>query len=124
MTLPPIARACFSPPAVLLTAALLTLPLSATAQQEVAIAPAAVSATLIEPSEFDPALPVRLEIGDSTRSLLQLQREGSAASPTPRPLAGDVASLSYQRYLESFKYPIPEKFNTTVGKSGSNGGNK
>ena len=67
-----------------------------------------------------PSLPV----GDATQGLLALQREGRAASTTPRPIAGDVAQLSYQRYLDSFdgaKHPIPAQFGTTVKASGNTG---
>ncbi len=46
--------------------------------------------------------------------LVELQRAGSAASATPRPIAGEVANLSYQRYLDSFKRPIPEHSSSIV----------
>ncbi len=46
--------------------------------------------------------------------LVELQRSGSAASTVPRPIAGEVANLSYQRYLDSFKRPVPEHFSSTV----------
>ena len=64
----------------------------------------------------------RPPVGEATQGLLALQRAGSAASVTPRPVAGDVAQLSYQRYLDSFdgtKHPIPTQFGTTVKASGS-----
>jgi hypothetical protein len=69
-------------------------------------------------------LPPRTQIGDATSALLALQRDGTAASPTARPIAGDVAHLSYQRYLDSFdgaKHPIPEKFGTTVKSDSGQG---
>ncbi|RZI68778.1 DUF3613 domain-containing protein [Variovorax guangxiensis] len=76
-------------------------------------------------SEPEQALAARrVPVGDATQGLLALQREGSAASATPRPIAGDVAQLSYQRYLDSFdgaKHPIPAQFGTTVKASGSAG---
>ncbi|WP_295856619.1 DUF3613 domain-containing protein [uncultured Xylophilus sp.] len=53
-------------------------------------------------------------IGDAARALRDLQSGGSAASTTPRPIAGDVAGLSYQRYLDTFKQPIPPSFTPTV----------
>lgn len=53
-------------------------------------------------------------IGDAARALRDLQSGGSAASATPRPIAGDVAGLSYQRYLDTFKQPIPPSFTPTV----------
>jgi hypothetical protein len=60
-----------------------------------------------------------LQVGDAASSLLAWQRGGDIASPTPRPIAGDVARRSYERYLKSFEYPIPERLNSTV-KTGSN----
>lgn len=49
--------------------------------------------------------------GAGTRSWIDLQVGGSAASTTARPLPGDAASNVYERYANSFKHPIPEKFN-------------
>lgn len=63
----------------------------------------------------------RLQVGDATSQLLALQRGGSVASTTPRPIAGDVATRSYQRYLQSFDHPIPERFGPTVGATTSGG---
>lgn len=63
------------------------------------------------------------QVGDATQGLLSLQRSNSQASPVPRPIPGEIASRSYQRYLKSFEHPIPEKFNTTVKtSSGGEGG--
>ncbi|RZL89519.1 MAG: DUF3613 domain-containing protein, partial [Variovorax sp.] len=63
-------------------------------------------------------------VGDATAGLLALQRDGTAASPVPRPITGDVAERSYQRYLKSFEQPIPERFgfSTAGGGGGSQGG--
>lgn len=60
-----------------------------------------------------PAQPLRaryIEIGSATQTLWDLQR----ASPgvRPRPIDGDQASRSYQRYLKSFEYPIPEHYSS------------
>ncbi|MGJ7543515.1 DUF3613 domain-containing protein [Variovorax sp. LT1R16] len=113
MTHPFSLRTCAPCSVALLAALSIAMPLSAAAQQEVA--PDAQAAA-VEP---EPVLSVRMQVGDATRNLLAMQREGKVASTTPRPLAGDVATLSYQRYLDSFKFPIPEKFSATVQKSGS-----
>lgn len=60
-----------------------------------------------------PAEPLRvrhIEIGSATQTLWDMQR----ASPgvRPRPIDGDQASRSYQRYLKSFEYPIPEHYSS------------
>ncbi|CAN5324288.1 hypothetical protein BH10PSE18_BH10PSE18_20740 [soil metagenome] len=71
-----------------------------------------------EPAEVEwkPAL----KVGEATSGLLALQASGAAASKTARAVPGDVAGRSYQRYLKSFEYPIPEKFGATVKSSGIN----
>lgn len=51
----------------------------------------------------------RPAIGDTTRTLLQSQVDGSIAGPA-LPMLGAASSLSYQRYLDSYRYPIPETF--------------
>lgn len=55
-----------------------------------------------------------LRVGDATQDLLAWQRSGVIASPTPRPIAGAVAYRSYERYLKSFEFPIPEHLNSSV----------
>lgn len=70
------------------------------------------------PAEYEP---VRLQVGDATQSLLAWQRSGELASATQRPIAGDVANRSYERYLKSFEFPIPERMTSTV-KSSNGGG--
>lgn len=63
-------------------------------------------------------------IGSTTENLLQMQREGTSAASL-QAISGEVASLSYRRYLDSFAKPMPE-FKETVAsstKSGSGGSN-
>ncbi|KWA22172.1 hypothetical protein WT41_02025 [Burkholderia territorii] len=66
--------------------------------------------------------PVASDVGRSTRGWLTMQGENRAAAPT-QPLLGDVASLVYQRYLDSFKNKIPESMSTQLGSSGGMSGN-
>lgn len=65
-----------------------------------------------------------LQVGDSTSSLFAWQRSGEVASKTPRPIAGSVASRSYERYLKSFEHPIPERMSSTVKTSTGSGSSK
>ncbi|WP_430391642.1 DUF3613 domain-containing protein [Dyella sp. 20L07] len=60
-------------------------------------------------------------VGETTRRLLELQASGSVAGRR-LPMLGDQASAAYVRYLKSFEHPIPEFYETSVGKSGGNGG--
>lgn len=62
--------------------------------------------------------------GAETRTWLELQRNGAAAPRDARPMPGEVADRVYQRYLQSFTHPIPERFETesfTEGSGGSGG---
>lgn len=59
-------------------------------------------------------------VGAATERLLAMQRDGKAAG-APQPIAGEVATRSYHRYLDSFNKPIPE-FNETVGSSTKSSG--
>lgn len=65
-------------------------------------------------------------LGADSRAWIDLQASGSAAAGTARPLPGEVADAVYQRYLNSFKHPIPEQFTResagSQGQGGSNGG--
>jgi hypothetical protein len=56
------------------------------------------------------------QVGDATHALLAQQREGAQASATPRPIPGEVAGRSYQRYLKSFEHEIPANFKSSVGE--------
>lgn len=73
-----------------------------------------------EAEEFESPPP--LLMGDATQSLFAWQRSGEIASRTPRPIAGSVASRSYERYIKSFEHPIPEHLGSTVTKSNGGGG--
>lgn len=59
-------------------------------------------------------------VGDTTRMLLSMQRQGSNAGKA-LPIPGVEASASYRRYLKSFEHPIPEFYETTVSKNSGSG---
>jgi hypothetical protein len=71
--------------------------------------------------EQEDAFDLPHQVGDATSSLFTWQRSGEIASPTTRPIAGSVAGRSYERYLKSFEFPIPERMNSTV-KASTGGG--
>jgi len=56
-------------------------------------------------------------IGDTTTSILQSQANGSMAG-APLPILGPTATLSWQRYLDSYKHPIPETFTRKLDELG------
>lgn len=64
--------------------------------------------------------------GTETRAWLELQKSGKTASKEERPVTGEIAEKTYDRYLKSFDQPIPEKFDRESfakgGSSGSSGG--
>lgn len=67
----------------------------------------------------------------SVHDWVDLQTSGRAASPVDRPIPGDIAERTYQRYAESFSQPIPETLDREEflsqsggGSGGSGGGGK
>lgn len=67
------------------------------------------------------------KVGNETRALLELQRDGQSASAAQRPMTGEVADKTYQRYVDSFAHPIPEQFpreSFSSSSGGSSGGQK
>ena len=64
-------------------------------------------------------IPPVLQVGEGTRSLMSMQadpqREGKEL-----PVAGAAATLAWERYLNSFKHPIPEYMQERVKTSGKN----
>ncbi|QOT79748.1 DUF3613 domain-containing protein [Cupriavidus basilensis] len=66
--------------------------------------------------------PARQEVGPHTRGILEIQRSGAQAGEL-QVLHGEQAALSYQRYMATFTYPIPEFYTGQAGsKNGSGGG--
>lgn len=50
------------------------------------------------------------EIGSEARQWLDMQREGTHASPQAQTLPGPVMDQVYQRYIRSFGHPIPDLY--------------
>lgn len=67
------------------------------------------------------AEPTASDVGRSTKTWLSMQRDNRAAAPT-QPMLGDVATLVYQRYLDSFKNKIPDSMSSQLGTAGSMSG--
>lgn len=51
----------------------------------------------------------------NTETWLTLQSSGQAASPTQQKASAAERDLATQRWLDSFKHPIPEYFDQKVG---------
>jgi len=62
-----------------------------------------------------------LQVGDATQGLLAWQRSGEIASSAARPIAGNIANRSFERYLKSFEFPIPERMSSTVRPTSGSG---
>ena len=62
-------------------------------------------------------------VGTETRAWMDLQGNGSAASPVARPMPGDIAEHIYKRHSDSFTHPIPEEM-SRESFTGGNGGGK
>lgn len=58
----------------------------------------------------------------SAQDWLELQKSGSAASATARPVPGEIADRTFQRYADSFSQPIPETLNRDEFISDDSGG--
>lgn len=63
--------------------------------------------------------PQAREMGSATRSLLQRQAQGAEASTQQYTMSGAVAQKVYERYVNSFKHPIPEHSASAIAKAGS-----
>lgn len=60
----------------------------------------------------------------SARDWIDLQKSNAAASPVARPLPGEIADRSFQRYAESFSQPIPTTLDREEFLSEGGGGGK
>lgn len=61
-------------------------------------------------------IPPFLDVGEGTRSLLSMQAD-SQRDGQELPVAGAAATLAWERYLNSFKHPIPEYMQERVKTS-------
>ncbi|WP_420957504.1 DUF3613 domain-containing protein [Burkholderia gladioli] len=87
--------------------------------------PAQVAVQPAPPADVPrPLLQRRSDVGPSTEAWLDLQRSNRAASNNEHPFEGAAATYAYERYLQSFKRPIPTWFNSVqrVQGGGSSGG--
>ncbi|MCD2512155.1 DUF3613 domain-containing protein [Comamonas endophytica] len=101
----------------LLAPALLGLALIGTAHADargnVALVETTPAAAMPARADAAPAArtaPREIGIGTATEALWALQR--ASRGTHPRPIDGDQASRSYQRYLKSFETEIPAQYNT------------
>jgi len=53
--------------------------------------------------------------GEDTERWLQVQREGRQASAEPQPATPAEREAAYQRWLDSFRHPIPDFFSDEGG---------
>jgi hypothetical protein len=102
-----------------------TLPFAALAQPESTAAPAdsssAAAASAPAPAAAAPA--AGQGFGSQTRYWLATQASGASSVTDARPMPGEAATLVYQRYLNSFTHPIPERYESdTFSPSGGAGG--
>ena len=63
-------------------------------------------------------------VGAESHAWLELQKSGAAASTIERPLPGELADRSYDRYAETFTHPIPDTLVRDSFISGGGGGGK
>jgi hypothetical protein len=99
-----------------------TLPFAALAQPDNTAASTPAAAP---PADAAASAPVAGQgFGAQSRFWLETQTSGAYAVTDDRPMPGEVATMVYQRYLNSFTHPIPERyesdsFKTTGGSAGN-----
>lgn len=71
--------------------------------------------------EAAPANSLTDSSGAETRAWIDLQASGSAAVGDARPMPGEVADAVYQRYVNSFKQPIPAQFQRSGSENSDSG---
>ncbi|MBR9771956.1 hypothetical protein C6W88_00560 [Halomonas litopenaei] len=97
---------------LLVSLALVFWPDSASAQQTgtAQTGTAQTSSQAVASSQVVRLPATRDPFGERTRTLLAVQRDGRLASPSPQALSGKVQGQIYQRYVDSFGHPIPERY--------------
>lgn len=114
-------RPAFPTPAVPALCAALCLLLAPAVQAQPATPPAEASPGAIGMPAEPPAA---REIGADTRAILAVQREGTQAGPL-LPMHGEQAALGYERYMNSFRFALPEFYtgqaNASTARAGSAG---
>lgn len=62
-------------------------------------------------------------LGTETKAWVDLQQGGTQAEGATRPMPGEIADNVYQRYVDSFKQPIPGEFKRqSTGDAGNASG--
>lgn len=82
---------------------------------------ACVAQTAAPPQGPTQARPNDVPVGDTTRTLLDIQRSGAQAGPQIS-LTGEQAAIGYARYMKSFQYALPEFFTSQATGSPLRGG--
>ena len=84
-----------------------------------AAAPAPSSSAAVSTLDAVPAPRGRSPfVGATARHLLESQASGRIAAPA-QPMSGATASASWKRYVDTFSHPVPEFFESRVGKKTS-----
>jgi len=78
---------------------------------------AVLPAVAQEPTAAAPLAP----LGAESQAWVQLQQSGTEASGAARPMPGEIADNVYQRYVDSFKQPIPAEFKRQSTGGSENG---
>jgi hypothetical protein len=65
--------------------------------------------------------PNDVPVGETTWTLLEIQRNGSQAGPQ-QSMTGEQAALGYARYMRSFQHPLPEFFSSQATGSAMRNG--
>lgn len=78
-------------------------------------------ACVAQPQGPTQARPNDVPVGDTTRTLLDIQRSGAQAGPQIS-LTGEQAAIGYARYMKSFQYALPEFFTSQATGSPLRGG--